>query len=108
VRFLDMSVAGKSFTKFSIRNGADRPRVIWIELHGHDYTLLPLESLELIIWGRAEIPQIEVTEDVDWSSVLLSPPAGESVVGEYLVHQNGVLLDSGHQRQEGMKAGLTY
>lgn len=43
----------KSFTRIGISNGRDeqRPRVIYVEPWGRDYTLLPGEDLEIVAYG---------------------------------------------------------
>ncbi|MDB5350890.1 MAG: hypothetical protein JWN86_2137 [Planctomycetota bacterium] len=106
--YFDRTLIGKNSVSFQIRNGTDRPRAIWIELWSHDYTLLPLESMEIVVWGRAETPQVEITENALSTVIVLSPPPGEMSFGEYIVHQYGVVLEPAYQRQAGLDAGLEY
>ena len=107
MRFFDESMVGANSTRFAIRNGTSRPRIVWVELWAADYTLLPLESLELVHWGLIAAPP-EVTEYHDRAVIVLSSCGDEMTFGHYVIHQNGILLEPGHQRQAGLDAGLVY
>ena len=107
VGIFDESLVGANSTRFEIRNGTARPRIVWVELWADDYTLFPGEFLEFVHWGRVDAPP-SVTEYNDQTVIVLSPCTDEMTFGNYLVHQEGILLQSGHQRQAGMDAGLVY
>lgn len=109
MNYLDMAAVGKHATRLEIKNGTNRPRAVWVELWGHDYTLLPLESIELITWGKIEPPEVSVEEHADATAIVLSPSARDGLTfGDHVIHKDGVLLKPGYQRREGLEAGLTY
>jgi hypothetical protein len=106
LKYLDLAAMGENAVRLSLRNDTKRPRVVWVELWGDDYTLLAGESLELIVGGRTNTPALDLELGDDWVKVILAPD-GETF-GDYVAHQNGVVLESGYQRQSGLDAGLKY
>ncbi len=84
-----------------IENDTDRPRTVWVEPWGEDFTLLPKEKLEIIARNDAEQPWFQVDEFGRRCKVYL-----ETIVNDYEVVQSGVVIQCGHQRQVAMDAGL--
>jgi hypothetical protein len=95
--------------QLTIRNEGDRPRVIWVEPIPCDYTLLPGEELTIIARDPQQIPGFSIVEDDGPSKsatqvhIRKSPNAPYD---DFDVIQNGVNLESGHNRHMAIDAGL--
>jgi len=84
-----------------IENDTERPRVVWVEPWGEDYTLLSHEKLEIIARNHVEQPWFQVVEFGHGCSVYL-----EGITNDYNVLQDGREIQCGHQRQAARDAEL--
>jgi hypothetical protein len=89
--------------KAAVENATDRPRIVWVEPWGEDFTLLPKEKLEVIARNGSEPLWFHVIEHREGTQVYI-----EGYTNDYEVIQNGRPLHCGHQRQEAMDAGLKF
>jgi hypothetical protein len=95
--------------KLTIRNEGDRPRVIWIEPIPCDYTLLPGEELTIILRDPQQVPGFGIWEydgrRQSATQVHLVQSRNASCY-DFDVIQDGAKLESGHNRQMAIDAGL--
>ena len=87
--------------KITIPNAGKRPRVVWVEPYPDDYTLLPEEELEIVARDSSKVPSFDIVEYEDATQVY--PDQSEI---DYDVTQNGIKIESGHNRQAAIDAGL--
>jgi hypothetical protein len=87
--------------RIAIENDTDKPRIVWVEPWGEDYTLFPREKLEIIARNVAGSPWFHLVEHGDSCQVFI-----ENITNDYTVVQDGVELACGHQRKAAMDAGL--
>jgi hypothetical protein len=95
--------------KLTIRNEGDRPRVIWVEPIPCDYTLLPGEELTIIARDPQQVPGFYIVEDDGPTKSATQVCLDQSANGTYDdfdVMQDGVKIESGHNRQMAIDAGL--
>jgi hypothetical protein len=85
--------------KMGISNSRGKPQVVAVEPWADDYTLLPGEELEIVAFGNAETPWFHVVEWDGTSQVYCAETA------DFRVVQNGIELQSGHNRQPEAGAG---
>jgi hypothetical protein len=88
--------------KIAVSNSTKRPRIVWVEPWGEDYTLLPGEELELLCRDDTEQPWFHVVEWEDGSQIYVEQG------GYFEVLQQGKRIECGHNRQAGQEAGLSY
>ena len=94
-----------SFTsKFEVDNQTDRPRVVWIEPVGNDYTLLPGERLELVAHDPSMLPWFSVVERFSATQVYIVTPNPMHTI--FVVLQAGGELIVGHNRNAAIAAGI--
>ena len=106
----------KYVAKVVIKNGTDRPRIVVVEPWGEDFTLLPGEQLDIVVWDIASQPWFNIYEHADFTAAWVEEQAIEPDQARghethsfgYNVWQNGVLLECGHQRQAALDAGVTF
>ena len=83
-------------TKLGVTNDNSEPLVVYVEPCGADYTLLPGESLEIIVIGVGLLP-------LPWFSVIDSPGALSAYIegscGDFAVFQGGHRIECGHNRR---------
>jgi hypothetical protein len=96
-----MEGAGSYSAKIVIENDTDRPRIVWVEPWGEDYTLLPKEKLEVIVRNGSEPLWFHVVEYVEGCQVYV-----EGYTNDYEVTQNDRIRYCGHQRRAAIDAGL--
>ena len=84
-----------------VGNDTDRPRIVWVEPWGEDYTLFPKEKIEIIARHTLEPPWFEVFEHDDSTEVSI-----EGQINDYDVLQMGKKIQCGHRRQDSLDAGL--
>lgn len=87
----------KRTTKIIVSNDFDKPKILWLEPWGADYTMMPNEEFEII--------EEESTDDFYFHIVFsknndLLVWAEGSEVTYPIVSQNGKELDCGHNRIE--------
>jgi hypothetical protein len=88
--------------RYSSKFGVSNARSTWHEVHvepwANDYTLLPGEELEIHAFGDDAIPWFNLREWGDVSQVYCE------ATSDFIVLQNGVELQCGHNRQPGSHA----
>ena len=87
--------------KITIRNAGKRPRVVWVEPYPDDYTLLPDEELEIVVRDSSKVPSFDIVEYDDATQVY---PDQSDI--DYDVTKNGIKIESGHNRQAAIDAGI--
>jgi hypothetical protein len=86
--------------KLGVQNRTQKPRIIWVEPWGEDFTLLPGEELLVVGRHESEQPWYFVIEWDESSQVYLE------AANDFEVVQNGIRLECGHKRQAALEAGL--
>ena len=79
-------------TKLDFTNSRKRAHVVAVEPWGHDYTLMPNESLAVIAFGDSAVPWFEFVE-WDGSTQIYC----EDTI-DFKVVQGDIELECGHQR----------
>jgi hypothetical protein len=102
--------------RITVRNDADRPRVIWLEPWAEDFTLLPGEEFEIVAQDKAKQPWFALVEWPDATQVYVESLSGwdaqdgakayQQTVGCFEVLQDGNRLECGHNRKAALDAGL--
>lgn len=87
--------------RISIENNTDRPRIVWVEPWGEDFTLRPKEELEILARDGSEPLWFQVIEYNEGCQVYID---GSNC--HYDVRQEGQVIQCGHQRQVAIDAGL--
>ena len=82
-----------------VKNETDRPRLIWIEPWGADYTILTHECFELVARGQEPI-WFYVVEHAGSTQVWLQNS------DDCEARINSIPVQCGHQRQDALDAGL--
>jgi hypothetical protein len=96
----DRGVSVTYAAKLAMSNSTNRPRIVWVEPWGEDYTLMPGEELLITAEDTAEQPWFHVVELADSSQVYIE--AG----GAFQVLQGSRRLECGHNRHAAQEAGL--
>lgn len=91
-----MFFSKRSPARCGVANRTGRPRAVYIEPWGEDYTLLAEEELEVIAFGASETTWFSI---VDWPEAVQVYIEGPMT--HFEVRQAGVSLQCGHQRQVG-------
>jgi hypothetical protein len=97
-----MSDAGTYSARIVIENNTDRPRIVWVEPWGDDFTLRPKEGLEVVARNGSESLWFQVVEYNEGCQVYI-----EGSLCNHDVWQDGQVIHCGHQRQVAIDAGLT-
>ena len=84
-----------------IENDTDRPRIVWAEPWGEDYTLRPKEALEVIARDGSQALWFQVIEYNEGCQVYI-----EGSNCNHDVLQEGKAIHCGHLRQVAIDAGL--
>ena len=95
--------------KLTIHNEGDRPRVIWVEPIPCDYTLLPGEELTIIARDPKQVPGFHIVEydgTSNSATQVYFDQSRNAPYDDFDVIQDGVKLESGHNRQMAIDAGL--
>jgi hypothetical protein len=107
-----MSVKRSEYSaKLTIRNEGDRPRVIWVEPIPCDYTLLPGEELTIIARDPQQVPGFDILEydgPRQSATQVYFDQSRNAPYDDFDVIQDGVKLESGHNRQKAIDAGLEF
>ena len=87
--------------RLGFSNNTKRPRIVWLEPWGEDFTLLSGEQLEIVCRADSGQPWFHVVEHEESTQVYIES-------GDYPeVLQNGQRLECGHNRQVARDAGLS-
>ena len=86
--------------KIVVENNTQRPRIVWVEPWGEDYTLLPREQLEIVSRDDSQQPFVHVVERQDSTAVHVDVGGCTEII------QNGTRLECGHNRKAALDAGL--
>jgi hypothetical protein len=93
-------------SKIAFSNESNRPRIIWIEPWGADFTLLNKEEIEIVVTDAKAVPWFHVLEHDDCSQVYVE---GVDLMNcRHKVLQGEKELQIGHNRQHGIDAGFKY
>lgn len=108
-----MSEDRKTLSPFSaritIRNSGLRPRIIWVEPIPEDFTLLPGEELTVLARDQEDVPGFMLLEydgPTQSATQVYLEQSVDTPYDDYDVIQNGVRLETGHNRQAAIDAGL--
>jgi len=88
--------------KIGVSNNTKRPRIVWLEPWGEDYTLLPGEQLDIVCHDDSEQSWFHVVEHEESTQVYVEGGGYPDVI------QSGQRLACGHNRQAALKAGLKF
>jgi hypothetical protein len=103
-----LNPSGTYLARLGVENDTDRPRIVWVEPWGEDYTLLPKERLEIVVQSTLETPWFNVIEHADSTQVYIEGQSNEGQPNDYDALQMGKKILCGHRRQAALDAGLRF
>jgi len=83
----------KEAFRTTFHNAGNQPLTVWIEPWADDFTLLPGEEFDLYVPGLRRASQVCGDQ---WIQFYVENSSGEY---DHWVKQNGIQLESGHNRQ---------
>ena len=94
------------FAKIGVSNDEQQLRVIWVEPWPNDFTLLPGESLEIHVRSSTAQAWFNVVETDRNMQIYVELPPSDLMSAVVEVYQGTQMLQSGHNRQAAIDAGI--